>query len=140
MKTQSDIKPENEFEIKEHANNKCDVLFFTNIEEIVEDDETIYKYDLYRLPMRMRNNLKESIESNYDKWLEFAKTQEENKLTTKIREKRDKLLSNTDWTQMQDTALSDEKVEEYKTYRQALRDITAQDNFPYKVEFPSKPS
>ena len=140
MQTESNVKPTSNFEIEEHANKKCDVLFYTNIEETTRDDETIYTYDFYRLSMRIRDNLQEKIEADYDTWLEVAKTQEENKFATEIREKRDKLLADTDWTQMQDTALSDEKVEEYKIYRQALRDITTQDNFPYKVEFPSKPS
>lgn len=140
MQTESNVKPTSNFEIEEHANKKCDVLFYTNIEETTKDDETIYTYDFYRLSMRTRDNLQEKIEADYDTWLEVAKTQEENKFATEIREKRDKLLADTDWTQMQDTALSDEKVEEYKIYRQELRDITAQDNFPYKVDFPTKPS
>ena len=41
-----------------------------------------------------------------------------------IREKRDELLLQSDWTQFNDSPLSDAKKEEWKVYRQALRDIT----------------
>ena len=41
-----------------------------------------------------------------------------------IREKRDELLSESDWTQVPDSPLSDAKKAEWATYRQALRDMT----------------
>jgi hypothetical protein len=43
-----------------------------------------------------------------------------------IRGKRDHLLSLSDWTQMPDVSMSDEVREQWKVYRQALRDITQQ--------------
>ena len=43
---------------------------------------------------------------------------------TFIRLNRDKLLNSSDWTQLADTSLTDEKVIEWKAYRQLLRDIT----------------
>ncbi|MCI8470415.1 MAG: hypothetical protein HFJ35_02825 [Clostridia bacterium] len=94
---------------------------------------------MYRITLNNRKKLKQDIENNYDTWLQFAKNTEHEKLATEIREKRDKLLTETDWTQVTDTVLSVEKQEEYKNYRQALRDITEQEEFPYKVIFPEKP-
>ena len=44
--------------------------------------------------------------------------------------KRDKLLIESDWTQGNDSPLSDDAKAEWATYRQALRDITAHANFP----------
>jgi len=41
-----------------------------------------------------------------------------------IRTGRHRLLSQTDWTQLPDSALSDQEKEDFKIYRQALRDIT----------------
>tara|TARA_Y100001938_G_C7783415_1_gene279031 strand:- start:201 stop:434 length:234 start_codon:yes stop_codon:yes gene_type:complete len=41
-----------------------------------------------------------------------------------LRIERDKLLLESDWTVLPDTALSDTKLSEWKTYRQALRDLT----------------
>jgi hypothetical protein len=40
-----------------------------------------------------------------------------------IRSKRDSLMAKTDWTQFGDSPLSVEKQDEYKVYRQKLRDI-----------------
>ena len=40
-----------------------------------------------------------------------------------FREKRDRLLQASDWTQMSDSPLSDTKKAEWATYRQALRDL-----------------
>ena len=41
-----------------------------------------------------------------------------------LRQHRNKLLIESDWTQANDSPLSDDKKAEWKTYRQALRDIT----------------
>ena len=53
-----------------------------------------------------------------------------------VREKRDKLLADTDWTMMADVNMEIEKREKYVNYRQELRDITKQKDFPYNVIFP----
>ena len=52
-----------------------------------------------------------------------------------IRRNRNRLLSETDWMALSDSTLS----VEWATYRQALRDITIQEGFPYAVEWPAKP-
>lgn len=52
-----------------------------------------------------------------------------------IRAERDKKLAETDWRGMSDVTMSDD----WKTYRQALRDITSQDTFPESVTWPTKP-
>lgn len=43
-----------------------------------------------------------------------------------VRAKRNKMLSGSDWTQVNDSPLSDAKKLEWATYRQQLRDITEQ--------------
>jgi len=50
---------------------------------------------------------------------------------------RNQLLSESDWTQLPDVpqALKDA----WATYRQALRDITAQSGFPRNIVYPTKP-
>ena len=52
-----------------------------------------------------------------------------------IRYLRDALLFETDWMASQDRTMTSAE----KTYRQALRDITDQENFPYSVTWPTKP-
>ena len=42
-----------------------------------------------------------------------------------FRFERNRRLEMTDWTVLPDSPLSDSKIAEYKTYRQALRDLPA---------------
>jgi hypothetical protein len=52
-----------------------------------------------------------------------------------IRSQRDSLLSQTDWMALSDNTLTPE----WAAYRQELRDVTAQEGFPYAVVWPTKP-
>ena len=54
-----------------------------------------------------------------------------------IREKRDVLLAETDWTQNPDVPSTTK--EKWQTYRQALRDVPSQSD-PYNITWPTKPS
>jgi len=58
-------------------------------------------------------------------------------LEKNARDKREMLLSQSDWTQLPD--ISDEVRGTWIIYRQALRDITSQPDFPRKIEWPSRP-
>ena len=63
---------------------------------------------------------------------------QEEKLTM-LRSERDKLLRDSDWTQMvTDVPLSDSKKEEWRIYRQALRDLPETADLD-NVIFPQKP-
>lgn len=53
-----------------------------------------------------------------------------------IRKFRDKLLSDSDWTQLPDSPV-DKTV--WAAYRQELRNISSQQGFPYNVVWPAKP-
>ncbi|AUW07606.1 hypothetical protein C1N51_28660 (plasmid) [Vibrio campbellii] len=57
-----------------------------------------------------------------------------------IRQRRDVLMTQTDWTQIPDAPLSPEKKEEFAAYRQALRDIPQVYNNPDDVIWPQKPT
>ena len=57
-----------------------------------------------------------------------------------VRLKRDELLKGSDWTQLPDAQLSAEKVAEYKTYRQTLRDLPANTSDFTNVPYPAPPS
>ena len=68
-----------------------------------------------------------------------------NRRMAELRRQRNELLAKTDWMANSDVTMSDE----WKKYRQALRDITKQtpssdeidENFLYKtITFPTKPS
>ncbi len=65
-----------------------------------------------------------------------------------FREIRNTLLLDSDWTQFTDSPLTDAKKTEWKTYRQALRDMPTTKTTTYKElaentahsDYPSKPS
>jgi hypothetical protein len=54
-----------------------------------------------------------------------------------IRNQRNKLLAACDWTQLADST-ADKPT--WATYRQALRDVPSQENFPNSVTWPTPPS
>jgi hypothetical protein len=56
-----------------------------------------------------------------------------------IRAERNRLLSVTDWTQVSDSPLTEEKRNEWKTYRQALRDMFVNCSTPSDVVWPNLP-
>jgi hypothetical protein len=57
-------------------------------------------------------------------------------LAVYIREKRNQLLTASDWTQMPDAPVDQAA---WATYRQALRDIPQQAGFPTDITWPTKP-
>lgn len=68
-----------------------------------------------------------------------AKQTLDNEQANNIRATRNKLISDCDWTQLDDTPVTNAKKLEWATYRQALRDITTQSGFPWEVTWPTKP-
>lgn len=68
----------------------------------------------------------------------YVPTDEE--LADRIRRDRDKKLEETDFFVMPDYPSDPKDLEEVKTYRQALRDITKQSGFPKEVAWPELPS
>lgn len=55
---------------------------------------------------------------------------------TAVRNERTKKLAETDWTQLTDAPVNSAA---WGTYRQALRDVTAQETFPWEVTWPTQP-
>jgi len=55
---------------------------------------------------------------------------------TEVRQQRNMLLSDCDWTQLPDAPVSPAP---WATYRQELRDATAQAGFPWEVVWPEQP-
>lgn len=54
-----------------------------------------------------------------------------------VRNERNRLLLESDWTQTNDQ--SETTKLKWKSYRQALRDISLQQDFPQNIEWPTKP-
>lgn len=58
---------------------------------------------------------------------------------TNVRAQRDQLLKESDWVSIRSNDLGEPVPDYWITYRQSLRDITAQEGFPHSVEWPLKP-
>ena len=57
-----------------------------------------------------------------------------------VKEERGHLLRSCDWTVLSDSPLSDSKIAEWKTYRQALRDLPANTSDWSNPTYPTPPS
>lgn len=62
--------------------------------------------------------------------------QQKDSIAKQVRSRRNKLLSESDWTQVADSP-ADKQA--WANYRKALRDITSQSEFPLIVNWPVKP-
>lgn len=74
--------------------------------------------------------------------VEFPENEEDHEYSRKKSEiihRRNLLLSESDYLMMIDYPISDEKKQEIKVYRQALRDVPQQDGFPDNIVWPDKP-
>ena len=78
-----------------------------------------------------------SIEAEQQEWADGA----DDRAAAANRDTRNQLLSDSDWTQIPDSALTDEAKALWVTYRSALRDLTAHENWPnlQADDWPTKP-
>ncbi len=68
------------------------------------------------------------------------RTSVDNQAAARVRAERDRRLAACDWTVLTDSPLTTAKKTEWKTYRTALRDISAAEGFPHTMEWPTEPS
>jgi len=87
------------------------------------------------------------IEGSYDrtkyKILDGVATEYTPDIFPIIRNMRNGLLEESDWTQLNDSPLSDLKKQEWATYRQTLRDLPANNTSATSIDdvtFPTPPS
>lgn len=119
-------------------------------------DELLAEYDLYRVDSapqpeyddKTERLAQDSMPALIDgkwiiAWTVYPKEQEQIDRETEaaaeaIRARRNDLLAKCDWTVLVDSPLTEEKRAEWITYRQALRDISALELFPY-IDLPNDP-
>tara|TARA_X000001382_G_scaffold41841_1_gene28128 strand:+ start:1897 stop:2355 length:459 start_codon:yes stop_codon:yes gene_type:complete len=86
---------------------------------------------------------REDKTSDYYTWKDEAWAFDSNAFMKALRDKRIIKLSLSDWTQIADNQLSDSKKAEWVTYRQALRDVPANNSSVTdmdSVNWPTEPS
>jgi hypothetical protein len=98
------------------------------IEELGIYEQALEIFDTEK-QRRVREQLAEEElrEASRDYWKEF-------------RNERDFLLSQSDWTQGNDSPLNLQQKQEWVVYRQVLRDLPENTNDPKNPEWPSLPS
>lgn len=168
MRVESRERPANSFILDNRKGNLIEVTFFDDIksemrkEQDSDNEVEIFTYKVYKITTTFRDNLEEHIQNNLNDWLESLKEQEKNSLASEIREKRNKLLEESDKYMILDRltmnfpqeisltnvvsvlkdffkTLSNIKNGSWAKYRQELRDLPNQKGFPYDVKFPDKP-
>ena len=168
MKQESDLRPVKNYEIENIKDGRCDVVLFDldSIEEETRTSETgeeitVYKYLSYRVKANHNQALIDKLENEFSDFLDKVKNQVLEADKAIKRAERNKLLDESDKQMAFDrlgfeiptsitmtnivtviksffNTLKEIKTGEWATYRQALRDITKDPNFPY-VDFPEKP-
>jgi hypothetical protein len=106
------------------------------------DGETTTRSELHQRVLPCRN------ETDFEAKLVIAKAGAYNgevavvdipQTEAEVRAQRDKLLAETDWTQVADAPIDSATRSAMRIYRQALRDITEQEGFPTNVVWPEMP-
>lgn len=79
----------------------------------------------------------EMTEEEVSEYLLWVQENAKQSKTADVRDRRNALLTSTDWTQAADVpqAIKDK----YATYRQALRDVPQQEGFPDNIVWPTQP-
>lgn len=80
----------------------------------------------------------ETIEDNDQRYLDFVNAYSGDEVTAK--RKRGDLLIASDWSVLPDSPLSVAKQDEWKIYRQELRDIPEQPGYPSVINWPVMPA
>ena len=151
MKLKSSIRITEPFLINEIIGKRLKITLvdLNSEQEEIQEEEITYSYDAWTA--ELQNNI-QSIYDNISELIQSARQLEYDELAEQIREKRNKLLEESDSFMCIDrlnldtssairflASLKNIFQNNYAKYRQALRDITDQPGFPYEVEFPEKP-
>jgi hypothetical protein len=109
--------------------------------------DTLAAYDVYAIqevpapevdPLTQRHEQTTPVQVD-GKWTQTWRVVQlpEDQATVNVRAKRNKLLADSDWTQVLDAPVDRTT---WANYRQALRDLTDQAGFPFSVVWPSQPT
>ena len=97
------------------------------------------------LPTRYQIAFRDGVEQIEGKWYtkysvsdldDEGKALKDAEQAKNIRQNRDKMLEESDWTQLSDAPVDKQA---WADYRQALRDLPSQIGFPWEITYPEKP-
>lgn len=142
-----------------HEGSKAVIIFYTDVQEKPrEDGETAYEAVSWVIERPWAENIEARIRDGLDEWLALAQSDSFAQAAAEVRALRNQMLADSDSLMALDrlgltvpsgttfTAwltffkkLGEVLLGGIATYRQALRDITQQEGFPYNVVWPEKP-
>jgi len=95
--------------------------------------EGFYDEDYVELPPGFYDGLYQVEPGTAALKLEWAKNN--------VRQKRNELLTESDWTQLADAPLNPGQIQQWRVYRQVLRDLPASVNAPDQaIDWPTQPA
>ena len=142
-----------------HEGNKAVIIFYTDVQEKPrEDGETAYEAVSWVIERPWAENIEARIRDGLDEWLALAQSDSFAQAAAEVRALRNQMLADSDSLMALDRLgltvpsgttfaawltffkkLGEVLLGSIATYRQALRDITQQEGFPYNVVWPEKP-
>ena len=108
-------------------------IHYLHIEPEPEFDPSTQRVEVEKTPVLIDG--KWTIQKKAVELSEEEKVTATESMAQYIKMKRNKIIQETDYLALSDVTMSDEM----KAYRQALRDITSHDGFPWNVVWPVKP-
>lgn len=127
--------------------NELDNFVFNNVkqnEKFIVTNEEI-NFQINYIDENSQIKTREKKPSIYHEWINYQwELNKEKQITQEsidIRNKRNELLQQSDWTDTLSAKnnLGNELYLKWQDYRQALRNLPQQDNFPLSIVWPSKP-
>lgn len=135
------------YSIQQLKIDEYNVSFPTDLTSEILEGFGVYSVQQTPMPNDYTKNIVEGtptlVDGTYTQvWNQTDATQEEIDVKIQnqweqIRVARNEILTQCDWTILSDSPVSS-SIEEWKTYRQQLRDITNQSN-PFEVVWPTQP-
>jgi hypothetical protein len=104
------------------------------------DGDASYDYEYYTILRPYSATLLQEVTDNFPDWLAMTKTEDRRSTDQTVRLTRQRLLMESDYLEMLDYPISDLDRKAVQTYRQALRDMTSQANYPYDIALPLLPA
>jgi hypothetical protein len=98
------------------------------------DDSLYYIQNNLPVLLPVQPNLFSIFDWSIHKWIDNSSN-----ASYLIINKRNKLLYESDWTQIPNNPLTAEQQQAWAVYRQELRDITSQSGYPFNVIWPTPP-
>jgi len=101
-----------------------------------EENPALFDW-LYRIPLYQWDG--EQVTARPEEEIEAERETASQPTEAQARAQRDRLLAETDWTQVLDAPIDTKTREAYRIYRQALRDVPEQAGFPAAIVWPELP-